>query len=552
MNKKTITLVMMLLLAVVGAKADVIPSSYYSAVGEGTFYIYDVTAQTFMRKGDGGSGNRIAFETNPTMTFTLASGENSGYTIKVDATSTYMIWNHAGQGNSWGSDFWLDANGVKDEGSGQYCAWNFTDASTKTYKISTTYSYGGATERTGGTAKYIQGGAWSTESAEDAHEYALMTVDNYNTYNEAKTYNALAASASIPATYFTTTPATGTYYLYSPYASCFLYPTSDRAGLQNTPETITLTADGDGFDIQFSNGKYLKYDAVKQGNTWANGTTGEAWSFTSFHGATGLFFVKHISANSFLYAKETQAAYWGGECWETAETNNTRYAWALISASDYADWQNSFTLDEATGYSATRDIYNVNPTVNRTMTANAWNTLVVPFDMVIPSGWTVKEPTAFDGSTLTFGDASTIVHGKPYIVKPDAAVSSFSATGVTLYKDLQNTSVSEGALTMTGTYTAGTVPTDSYVIGIKDGASALYKVNSSVSINPFRAYFTVAGSSTARIAISFDESETTSINTIANSQQLNANAQYYNLNGQRVENPTKGLYIKNGKKVIIK
>jgi hypothetical protein len=27
---------------------------------------------------------------------------------------------------------------------------------------------------------------------------------------------------------------------------------------------------------------------------------------------------------------------------------------------------------------------------------------------------------------------------------------------------------------------------------------------------------------------------------------------YYNLNGQRVDNPTKGLYIQNGKKVIVR
>ena len=53
---------------------------------------------------------------------------------------------------------------------------------------------------------------------------------------------------------------------------------------------------------------------------------------------------------------------------------------------------------------------------------------------------------------------------------------------------------------------------DSYVIGLKDGVSSLYKVNSTVSLKPFRAYFTVAGAGGAgvRIALSFDD-ETTSI-----------------------------------------
>ena len=123
MKTKTLLFFVTALLSVMGAKADVIPSSYYSTVGEGTYYIYDVTDQTFV----GRETNRITFESSPTKTFTLASGENSGYTIKYDLTSTYMVYNHVGQGQSWGSDFWMDANGVKDEGEGQYAAWNFTD-----------------------------------------------------------------------------------------------------------------------------------------------------------------------------------------------------------------------------------------------------------------------------------------------------------------------------------------------------------------------------------------------------------------------------------------
>jgi len=184
------------------------------------------------------------------------------------------------------------------------------------------------------------------------------------------------------------------------------------------------------------------------------------------------------------------------------------------------------------------------------MTANVWNTLVVPFDMDIPSGWTVKEPTTFDGSTLNFKDASSIEHGKPYIVKPTSAVTSFSATGVTLYKDLQNTSVSDGALTMTGTYTnLDAVPTGSYVIGIKDGASALYKVDSTVSLKPFRAYFTVADGGAAHIDLNFDD-ETNSIENATLKTENEKAGAMYDLSGRRVAKPTKGLYIVNGKKVL--
>jgi hypothetical protein len=54
----------------------------------------------------------------------------------------------------------------------------------------------------------------------------------------------------------------------------------------------------------------------------------------------------------------------------------------------------------------------------------------------------------------------------------------------------------------------------------------------------------------ARIALIFDDDMPTAISTIE--QKAATDNVYYNLSGQRIEHPTKGLYIVNGKKVIIK
>ena len=54
------------------------------------------------------------------------------------------------------------------------------------------------------------------------------------------------------------------------------------------------------------------------------------------------------------------------------------------------------------------------------------------------------------------------------------------------------------------------------------------------------------------LSISFADDETTGINAVENINGEFNNAVYYNLSGQRVANPSKGLYIVNGKKVIIK
>ena len=64
-------------------------------------------------------------------------------------------------------------------------------------------------------------------------------------------------------------------------------------------------------------------------------------------------------------------------------------------------------------------------------------------------------------------------------------------------------------------------------------------------------YFAVDAKKVTKLGakMSFDEGEVTAIETV---KAEKANNEYYNLAGQRVANPTKGLYIVNGKKVIIK
>ncbi len=53
----------------------------------------------------------------------------------------------------------------------------------------------------------------------------------------------------------------------------------------------------------------------------------------------------------------------------------------------------------------------------------------------------------------------------------------------------------------------------------------------------------------ARVALNFDDGDPTAVVSVGESKQDNV---YYNLNGMRVTNPSKGVYVVNGKKVIIK
>ena len=86
-----------------------------------------------------------------------------------------------------------------------------------------------------------------------------------------------------------------------------------------------------------------------------------------------------------------------------------------------------------------------------------------------------------------------------------------------------------------------------------EGVGFYYANGKTVAAN--RAYLhiltTLAPDAAAsRMTMVFADDETAGINSIHNSQFIDG--KYYNLNGQRVAQPTKGLYIVNGKKVVIK
>ena len=82
-----------------------------------------------------------------------------------------------------------------------------------------------------------------------------------------------------------------------------------------------------------------------------------------------------------------------------------------------------------------------------------------------------------------------------------------------------------------------------------------YKLNSAVTSVPGNKAFLVLTSTEAQaksFVLSFDDGETTGIETINVEKNAAEDGVYYDLQGRRVEHPTRGIYILNGKKVVIK
>ena len=102
--------------------------------------------------------------------------------------------------------------------------------------------------------------------------------------------------------------------------------------------------------------------------------------------------------------------------------------------------------------------------------------------------------------------------------------------------------------------TSGLVAGD-YVFAKQNNTVGFYKITSALGTDMTgRAYIAAASVTAPALNIEFEDGETTGIYRIeANEfQQNSSNGQMYDLQGRRVVEPSKGIYIVNGKKVIIK
>ena len=106
--KLKITFVMTALLSVMGAKADVIPSKYYSKPAAGTFYIYNVNQQKFLRTQGIKEYNNSLVDYPVEITLstpvendaykgggTLILSAETGSYIKIGYWDTQWLWNVA-------------------------------------------------------------------------------------------------------------------------------------------------------------------------------------------------------------------------------------------------------------------------------------------------------------------------------------------------------------------------------------------------------------------------------------------------------------------------
>lgn len=321
-------------------------------------------------------------------------------------------------------------------------------------------------------------------------------------------------------------------------------------------------------------GIVLDYNALSTANTYR--IIGYQIGNTPFSGTSGCFVYVTLSASDAFTVGSNLTGY-------ISEISLT-----VIPTAEYKAYGSSFeitivepadpwvTLDENSTTLPEASDGETEIKVKRTIKANQWNTVCFPFAMTAAQvyeafGEDVKVANFesyevlddLTGINVVFGDAGLgqwgLMANYPYIIKTSKDLTEFIVTSrIEPDEDYAYTEYAEGRGpnkkvygTFYGTLKAGgKVPANCLFL---NGGDFWYSTGQS-NIKAFRGYFEFVdvlaslenAASNAKMVF---RGETTDIKGVI---VETANDDMYDLQGRRIVNPDKGIYIKNGKKVVIK
>ena len=340
-------------------------------------------------------------------------------------------------------------------------------------------------------------------------------------------------------------------------SKCVRFGTGDNAGSATTP-SITVTGkgvlsfmaaawkgDGPTITVSVSDGATLTYNGKTSSSISVN-INRESW--------TNIDNIEISGAKTFTITF-------------AANGKNNRFFLDEVMVKDIP----TVTLDETATNNNIVAKTGVNVTLKRTMKADMWNTICLPFDLD-----QTKITTAFGdgvkvaqldgnstGTTLSFKNVDAIKATIPYLIKPSEVKTSNEYVFENVNIDAANVSPyydsTKSDFAFVGIYNMVDITNDvvttldnTYYAAFLGSNNIVHKATTGTT-KGFRAYFAIPNGTAASALRVVIDGTATSIKNI-DSEVVESNAPVYNLQGQRVDgnNLTPGIYVKAGKKFVVK
>lgn len=298
-----------------------------------------------------------------------------------------------------------------------------------------------------------------------------------------------------------------------------------------------------------------------------NGGEGALALVGSYDEATLSDFSDALSANTSITSVNLKAAYNVEQASLTSGNPNM-----LVFVGDGVKMNNvanvvengicaNLKLDENYAYSSPFAFTAQQATFNRLFTAGKKSTVYLPFSVENPQSYgTFFAFERYDAEQgqVYFHEASQLAANTAYVFKPAVETLTFANVEVATTPANQS-EVTEAGLY--GTFVPVTTPVklfdgmnvygyaanDIPAQGIQAGQ--FVKAGNKVSVASFRSFLALPALQSPRSVGCLFSGETTGIDSVV---KENGSDVLYNLKGQRVNQTSKGMYIKNGKKVIVK
>ena len=376
-------------------------------------------------------------------------------------------------------------------------------------------------------------------------------------------------TATVTYSFDTSTPAEGTSYTATAAGTLTVTASADGYSSKSTELVITNVAYGIANTYDLSDADYVD---VSDAKVWGTGTASAHWANFSTMSATKYQLPATNSLPGITFSSNTNSEFFPG--YGIGFSSGTRtvtvtgaeagqigefvlYTGGSLddskNASEFVPYSSgiSFTMPLTGTSKALKKIvvYQPIPTsVSKTITAAGWATYCSPYALDFSSSITNLTKaylvTGNSGNTLTLTPITTTVPANtgillegsgevniPVVASSTTDVSGNKLVGVTASEKL----TAEGG----------------YVLMNESAGVGFYKNNKDFTLGANTAYLPADFDATPAPFYLFVDGDVTAIDAVKKTQQTEAGV-YYNIAGQRVAQPTKGLYIVNGKKVVIK
>lgn len=322
---------------------------------------------------------------------------------------------------------------------------------------------------------------------------------------------------------------------------------------QITTNTQTVGLLNNGFAWKFEGNPFDGYAIVNAAGrrlvTSIVGTTADAStspSMVNIESADKAYCDKWDVQGTSVVASGSQSAYWGAHAFVLSAKDHPNYIIHAYDTKKVGYWK-STAVDAGSAIV----LSNTLPAINlNESNGKHYATYYLPFAVKAPEGVKAYAGTVSNGSVkLTEYANGVIPANKGVLLVSDNATSAT----FTLANDADVTAIDNdlkgvtAATELTGVDNSERVR----IFSTKDGVVGFYKPNSTITSLAANKAYVMAPATEGALALNFD-GNVTGINSVSDNAAMPNNVEIYDLAGRRVNHAVKGVYVVNGKKIIVK